>query len=206
MMTRREMFQVCAGLAASPAVLASADAPGIETRRRHVLRAVLVDRSNEARMFAEPVRVFAEAVRARGLAVHELGSDLGDVYTGELAPCWRREGAAPIAGLTAAAPLFYLERLAWDAGMRVVFLGRHVLESPMLHTVDGPRDAVDAFQVTARVIDWRIALANLLPALPASAPTLEPLSAVRDAFIGEDPALFSWVLAPVDRASRKVLR
>ena len=199
MMTRREMFQVCAGLAASPAVMAAANATGIDAGRKHVLRAVLVDRSSEA-------RVFAEAVRTRGLAVHELGSDLGDVYTGELAPCWRREGAAPIAGLTAAAPLFYLERLAWDAGMRVVFLGRHVLESPMRHTVDGPRDAVDAFQVTARVIDWRIALANLLPALPASAPTLEPLSAVRDAFIGEDPALFSWVLAPVDRASRKVLR
>ncbi len=45
--------------------------------------------------------------------------DVTDLWFNELSVRWK-QGPAPIAGLTARNSLFCLERLAWDASMRVV--------------------------------------------------------------------------------------
>lgn len=191
MITRRELLQVGAGAAASAAVFAGGDAR-FSAARSHELGAVLTDGSVDA-------LAFGAAARARGLAVHEIGADLADIYCRDLRPLWEGQPGAPIGGLTGAGPLFYIERLAWDAGLRIVFLGRHEVGEHLRrpHLVEGPRDAVDAFHTSSRLIDWRVALAAVLKSVPISAATLKPLSAVRDAVIARDPALFSWVLAPL---------
>jgi hypothetical protein len=196
MITRRELIQVGAGAAASSAVLAGTVDTRSSTARSHELSAVLTDGSLDA-------RAFGAAARARGLEVHEIGADLAEIYCRDLQPLWKDGSARPVGGLTGAAPLFYIERLAWDAGLRIVLLGRHEAgaSGQARHSIRGPRDTVDGFQMSSRLIDWRIALANLLKTLPISAPTLKPLSAVRDAVIAGDRALFSWVLAPVARAA-----
>jgi hypothetical protein len=47
------------------------------------------------------------------------------------------------------------------------------------------------------VLDWRIAIVRALTEVPRVTPVLKPVSAVRDAVIKGDRALFSWVIAPV---------
>jgi hypothetical protein len=61
------------------------------------------------------------------------------LWYSELQPLWRRE-LRPIAGLTAYAALFCLERLAWDHGMRVVYHGAHtpLASGDVDHVVHGP--------------------------------------------------------------------
>ena len=62
---------------------------------------------------------FAADARRRGWTVRAIRGDVTDLWFNELALRWK-QGPAPIAGLTAKNSLFCLERLAWDAGMRVV--------------------------------------------------------------------------------------
>lgn len=62
---------------------------------------------------------FAEAWKACGAAVHAIRGDITDLWFHDLDPQWK-QNPVPIAGLTAHGPLFCLERLAWDHGMRVV--------------------------------------------------------------------------------------
>jgi hypothetical protein len=61
---------------------------------------------------------FGREARARGFAVHAIRGDMTELWYYDLDPKWKQEPAA-IAGLTAQGPLFCLERLSWDHGMRV---------------------------------------------------------------------------------------
>lgn len=198
MLTRRGLFQVGAALAASSTVFADGRTGGLALTGSTPPFATVIDGHSA------DARVFGQAAAARGLSVHPIGRDLADVYYGQLAPHWRQYGPASVAGLTGIAPLFYLERLAWDADMRIVLLGRHQIASDARarHALNGPQAVVDAFRASAHWIDWRIALAQTLTRMPAAAPVLKPLSAVRDAAVAGDPALFSWVLAPIVRTAR----
>jgi hypothetical protein len=56
---------------------------------------------------------------ARGAAVHAIHGDITDLWFHDLDHQWKKQPVA-IAGLTAHGPLFCLERLAWDHGMRVI--------------------------------------------------------------------------------------
>ena len=67
----------------------------------------------------EAGRAFAAQARQRGWTVRAIRGDVTDLWFNELSMRWK-QGPAPIAGLTAKNSLFCLERLAWDAGMRVV--------------------------------------------------------------------------------------
>jgi hypothetical protein len=57
--------------------------------------------------------------KARGAAVHAIRGDITDLWFHDLDRQWKKQPVA-IAGLTAHSPLFCLERLAWDHGMRVI--------------------------------------------------------------------------------------
>ena len=189
MLTRRTVLKSCAAIA-GPAVLnVSAAAPSVPARQGALaIEAFVVDARSEDAL------AVADHVSAHGVPSRECKHDLAELYYGWLAHSWQRRGA--VGGVTGAAPLFYLERLAWSHGLRVVFLGRHTpaLES-WIHAVRGPQAMVDTFRAGARLTDWRRALVRSLLSAPSAAAPLRPLSAVRDAAISGDSALFSWVLA-----------
>jgi hypothetical protein len=69
-------------------------------------------------------RLFSWAAQQRGIEIRSISGDVTDVWYSELHPRWK-EAAVPIAGVTTYGPLFCLERLAWDHGMRVVYRGSH---------------------------------------------------------------------------------
>jgi hypothetical protein len=68
--------------------------------------------------FAEAIH-FGRAAEREGFAVRPMRGDVTRIWYDELDPLWKRQ-PRPIAGLTAYAALFCLERLARDRGMRVV--------------------------------------------------------------------------------------
>ena len=110
MANRRELLQ--AGLAASvlPMDLIARQARAQAPLAIH--RAIYDDRFDAG-------RAFAAQARQRGWTTRAIRGDVTDLWYHELSVRWR-QGPAPIAGLTAKNSLFCLERLAWDAGMRVV--------------------------------------------------------------------------------------
>ncbi len=64
-------------------------------------------------------RAFAAEARARGWTTAAIEGDVTQLWYHQLDGRWR-QGPAPIAGVTQENSLFVLERLAWDAGMRVI--------------------------------------------------------------------------------------
>jgi hypothetical protein len=110
MASRREFIQ--AGLAASllPVVGSAAEAsnPPVPFYK------VIVDERFPSSA------AYGEEWRARGAAVHAIRGDITDLWFLDLDLRWKNQGPVAIAGLTAHGPLFCLERLAWDHGMRVV--------------------------------------------------------------------------------------
>jgi hypothetical protein len=110
MTTRRDVLRVGAAGSVLPltglASMAHASAP------ISVQRAVYDDRFTEGLSFAR------EAT-ARGWPLRSIRGDVTDLWFHDLHGLWK-QGPAPVAGLTAPNSLFCLERLAWDAGLRVV--------------------------------------------------------------------------------------
>ncbi len=113
MNNRREFLQ--AGIAASmlPIVAAGSSlAPGHQDDRASFYKVIFDER------FPASVAFGVEWI-ARGAAVHAIRGDITDLWFHDLDLQWKKR-PVPIAGLTAHGPLFCLERLAWDHGMRVV--------------------------------------------------------------------------------------
>jgi hypothetical protein len=75
------------------------------------------------RRFPDSVAFGAEMTRL-GAPVHTMQGDITDLWYHDLDRRWR-QGPVAIAGMTAHGPLFCLERLAWDHGMRVVLRTEH---------------------------------------------------------------------------------
>ena len=63
-------------------------------------------------------RAFAAEAQAKGWTTTAIQGDVTDVWYHHLHARWRK-GPAAVAGVTAADSLWVLERLAWDAGLRV---------------------------------------------------------------------------------------
>ena len=106
--TRRQFVGVgsaALALAAAPAALSISEVPVTP------FRALYDERFEGGRRFA------SEACD-RGWVIRAIRGDVTHVWFHELALRWKR-GPAPIAGVTTPQSLFVLERLAWDAGMRV---------------------------------------------------------------------------------------
>lgn len=120
MPSRREFLQL--GFAASvlPVTIPDVAAPiagrpsNAMTRLTYPLYAVIADVR-----FRASVECGGDAER-RGVRVVRIAGDISEFWFSDLSLRWRTEPAA-IAGLTAHGPLFCLERLAWDHGMRVVY-------------------------------------------------------------------------------------
>jgi len=113
MASRREFLQ--AGIAASvlPMAVAGANpAPGKRDHAADFYKVIFDERF-------PPSVAFGAEWKARGAAVHAIRGDITDLWFHDLDQQWKKQ-PVPIAGLTAHGPLFCLERIAWDHGMRVV--------------------------------------------------------------------------------------
>jgi hypothetical protein len=122
MINRRQILQ--AGIAATslPLVTGLARAPE-RSVAAHVLDHGSLYKVLFDRRFAAARSFGREAVRW-GAPVQGFDGDITDVWYHDLALRWR-QGPAPIGGLTAYGALFCLERLAWDARMRVISRTEH---------------------------------------------------------------------------------
>ncbi|MGB6450429.1 MAG: hypothetical protein WBE92_06735 [Steroidobacteraceae bacterium] len=186
----------------------SSGATGID--HRVTLHATVFDER-----FVEAVR-FGREARRLGLAVRGLKGDVTDLWFTELHPLWKRQ-ARPIAGLTAYAALFCLERLAWDHGMRVVYHGEHarLASGEVEHVLHGPLGSPEAGEALATPldgrVDWPVQIASFIaqrqlrstwsgmPAARRAAVTrLLTAGSARGQGVGQP--LHSWVIAPPARA------
>jgi hypothetical protein len=111
MKNRREFLQ--AGIVASllPLTLPAMAAPDAQVPATTFYKVIFDER------FPASV-AFGEEWKARGAPVHAIRGDITDLWFHDLDVQWKKQ-PVPIAGLTAHGPLFCLERLAWDHGMRV---------------------------------------------------------------------------------------
>jgi hypothetical protein len=80
-------------------------------------------------------REFAAETEKLGVPVYGIHGDITDLWFHDLYHRWK-QGPAPIAGMTAHGPLFCLERLAWDHGMRVLY---RTDTEPLISWIIGPK-------------------------------------------------------------------
>jgi hypothetical protein len=73
--------------------------------------------------FPESTRFGRELARQR-IAIHEMRGDVTALWYTHLHLLWKERPVA-IAGLSGYGPMFCLERLGWDHGLRVIFRGEH---------------------------------------------------------------------------------
>lgn len=152
---------------------------------------------------------FGEGMRRDGVPAHGMRGDITPFWFDELDAVWR--GApVPLAGMTYHGPLFCLERLAWERGLRVIWRAEHrVLPGGLLeHRVKGPETLVARARLGPLALarqdgGWSGALARLLQACPTGQAALDearlcvPLSQPPAA---ADEPLISWIIAPARRA------
>jgi hypothetical protein len=118
MASRREFLQASIAAAVLPiAAWAKGSAP-VSAGNPSSFYKVIVDSR-----FPASIEFGAEMSRL-GAPVHTIDGDITDLWYHDLDVRWKKSPAA-IAGLTAHGPLFCLERLAWDHGMRVVHRAEH---------------------------------------------------------------------------------
>ena len=146
------------------------------------------------------VAMAREASRA-GRAVVGMRGDITDFWFHDLALRWR-ETPVPVGGLTGTGPLFCLERLGWDHGMRVVFRGAHRFLDPrhLEHAISGPPGTIAAARGAGLDgPDWPLGVARLLGACEAvrgNASMTVMGAAPPGGRVDEPETLVSWVIAP----------
>ncbi len=152
--------------------------------------------------FAEPVR-FAKAAESLGLQAHAISGDMTALWYDELDGLWRKDAVA-IAGMTRHGPMFCLEMLARDRGMRLVYQAEHeVTDTEVRHTVSGAlpnlRRSAGLSQSGAAWPELMASLVADTPALPAMNGSVGVVTRTEAAAAAEEP-LFTWVIAPVSQA------
>jgi hypothetical protein len=199
MANRREFIQ--AGLAvtaAASAAATSAQAAMPESAGPpHRIHKVVYDER-----FAEPVR-FARAAEALGLQAHAISGDMTALWYGELDHLWRQEPVA-IAGMTRHGPMFCLELLARDRGMRLVYQAEHqIMDAEVRHTVSGALPSLRrSTGLTQSGADWPELMARLVadtPVEPALNGAVGVVTRTEAGGAAEEP-LFTWVIAPISQA------
>jgi hypothetical protein len=155
-----------------------------------------------------PSIAFANELSRHGSTPYSFSGDVTDLWYHTLDAKWR---AAPVAlaGLTAHGPLFCLERLGWEYGLRLTFRSEHYGETldSLRHSLDGPNThAQELDSWVAAGAAWPREVASLLARDPQT--LSQPLSAlrvgaVRSATAGDDSysryRFVSWVLSPMRR-------
>lgn len=182
MTNRREFLQTGVAVSALPLAAdgllfpesaTAAVAPGAR-RDIGLYKAIFDDRYAEGRRFAEQAQRFGAPVRAL------TSGDVTDFWYDELDLLWRRTPAA-IAGLTQFGPMFVLERLAHERGLRTAMRIEHQLrdDGSLAHVVQAPPESVALMEGSelARA-DWPALAAALATHCRADCATLANATAV----------------------------
>ena len=196
MPNRREFLQI--GIAATTLPLAAhaARAAGIAAAHSADLQALALYKVVYDLRFAESV-AFARRAQTLGMAVHAITGDMTRFWYDDLHRRWQ-QGAAAIAGLTAHGPLFCLERLAWDQGMRVVFRTEHKVDvaGRVEHALSGPVTMLrDASTLSARE-QWGALMADVVTRCPSGRTQIaraHAVTAAGAARTADAEPLYSWV-------------
>ena len=148
-------------------------------------------------------RRFGAEAQRMGAPVHAIQGDITQLWYDDLYARWRN-GAAPIAGLTAHGALFCLERLAWDAGMRVIYRADHKpgVDGSIQHSAQGPAEMLRAASGLRDAQDWSCYAASVVLGCPAVVPGKKKRQVFADASTAVDEegqALISWVIAPLGK-------
>jgi hypothetical protein len=201
MTNRREFLQI--GIAASTLPLAAraARAAGVTAAGRE--GAVPLYKAVYDLRFDESV-AFGRHAESLGVAAHAIEGDMTRFWFDDLHHRWRR-GPAAIAGLTAHGPLFCLERLAWDQGMRVVFRAEHTFGTAgcVEHVLSGPLSMLADTSRRVGAEQWAAQMANLVTQCPSGRSEIASTrgaTAIGQAIAPDTESLFSWVIAPASRA------
>jgi hypothetical protein len=197
MTNRREFMQI--GIAATLATQASRVGASLGRAQSEAEPVALYKVVYDSR-FADSV-AFARRAAARGAATHAIEGDMTQLWYDDLYHRWRR-GPAAIAGLTAHGPLFCLERLAWDHGMRVVFRSERKNAGDCFeHRLSGPLAMLDDAWRAASAADWSTQMAEVVLTCPSGRAELGERSGRSMLAAGAiSDSLYSWVIAPATRA------
>jgi len=194
---RREFLQTAAALSAAPLAGRAAFA---NAHRAPTLDAVVLDSRHT------PARDFGARASLLGARAWPIAGDITELWQTELLERWRERPGA-IAGLTERPALFLLERLAWDHGLRVVFVAEH---EPRAHGTARHRVVRTAAPDLALELDaagesWPSALADALIAAGAvAAADGRPTDSGLAARLDEPTKLYSWIIAPRSAIRREI--
>jgi hypothetical protein len=148
-------------------------------------------------------RAFAERAGKLGAPVHGIKADVTSIWLNDLHSRWQKSPAA-IAGVTAPAALFCLERLAWDHGMRAVFHAEHryAPNGAVQHAVLIGEGLVRAEELSEAGPAWIDQIARLITRYPTDRVTSKgATSAGLPSVVDDDHVvLTSWIIAPVKKA------
>jgi hypothetical protein len=129
-----------------------------------------------------------------------LDGDITDFWFNDLDLRWR-EAPVAIAGFTQHGPLFVLERLAWDRGLKVVFRAEHRLahDCEIEHRVTGSRQSVaHAATLSAGGEQWSRTMAAVVTQCPSGCSDITNqtiVTAGKSTLLNDEP-FYSWVIAP----------
>jgi hypothetical protein len=199
MANRREFLQ--AGIAASvlPMAASAGEAAPLAPPRALTFYKVVFDERFPASV------AFAREMERLGAPIHGITGDMTDLWFHDLFHRWSK-GPAAIAGMTAHGPLFCLERLAWDQGMRVVYRADHnwLAEGSLEHALRGPAEMLRrAKEIDSLGADWGGWAANVL-ATYSEGDAGSFHSAIASTVVQPeaDEPLISWIIAPKPKVVR----
>jgi hypothetical protein len=202
MASRREFLQVGVAALALPISTRAGFASAVPAVASESVPTALYKVIYDERFAAS--RAFGTEVKRLGAPAYSIKGDITELWFHDLDARWKREPVG-IAGLTEHGPLFCLERLAWDHGMRVVYRADHNYRpaGSMEHGVVGS-DEMLRETVNLSGADWSARMARLLTRCPASRSQASRMTVVTPATRhADDPEhLVSWVIAPVGGARK----
>lgn len=165
---------------------------------RHSIYKAVVDQG-----LAESI-AFGQTLAALKVPTATIAGDITRLWFDDLDRRWR-QGPVAVSGLTAKGPLFCLEQLMGQYGLRLAFRGEHAYQADgsVLHRLEGDPGLLEVAPVLgASGPGWSRSLAALL----AQAPSSGGSGAIQVSTPGAgprqtpSPTLYSWLLVPAARA------
>jgi hypothetical protein len=147
---------------------------------------------------------FADELKRHSVQTRAIRGDITDIWFNDLYHRWK-QGPAAIAGMTAPGPIFCLEMLARDAGMRVALRVDHrrLVDGRIEHEFAGPEDVLRrAADLETSAGKWPERMAEIVAQFPVERDrTARRRFAEAAVANGNDPDhLVTWVIAPARRA------
>ena len=149
--------------------------------------------------FAESRRFGAEIARLGG-ATRAFSGDVTELWYEELDVRWRREPIV-VAGMTRHGPLFCLERLAWDVGMRVAYRAEHrrASDGSIAHVDRCPSRDIAMGRAVARCepgLGTQLGTHRNAGSVPSVAAAMCKCGSAAPLSADADDPLISWIIAP----------